>query len=95
MRGNPPREMMLTADSCACHCSREKIHHCTVCEETRPAFLMAMAPAKDGNVANKCARCAREQGNGGVARFSAENNAVLDDIQGTPFDGATEAEVRG
>jgi hypothetical protein len=55
---------------------------------------MAMAPAKDGNVANKCARCAREQGNGGVARFSAENNAVLDDIQGTPFDGATEAKKK-
>ena len=56
---------------------------------------MVMAAAHgQGEVANKCARCAREQ-KGGVARFSVENNAVLDDIQGTPFDGATEAEVRG
>lgn len=84
------------ADLCARRCSREKIHHCTVCKETRPAFLMVMATAHGaGEVANKCARCAREQGKGGVARFSVENNAVLDDIQGTPFDGATEAEVRG
>jgi hypothetical protein len=62
-----------------------------VCKETRPAFLMAMAPSRQ--VATKCVRCAREQGQGGVARFSVENNALLDDIQGTPFDGATEAEV--
>ena len=90
VRGNPPLAGTY-ADPCACCCSREKIHHCTVCKETRPAFLMAMAPSRQ--VATKCVRCAREQGQGGVARFSVENNALLDDIQGTPFDGATEAEV--
>ena len=90
VRGNPPLAGTY-ADLCACCCSREKIHHCTVCKETRPAFLMAMGPSRQ--VATKGVRCAREQGQGGVARFSVENNALLDDIQGTPFDGATEAEV--
>lgn len=66
VRGNPPLAGTY-ADLCACCCSREKIHHCTVCKETRPAFLMAMAPAPNqGQVATKCVRCAREQGQGGV-----------------------------
>ena len=60
VRGNPPLAGTY-ADLCACCCSREKIHHCTVCKETRPAFLMAMAPAPNqGQVATKCVRCARE-----------------------------------
>ena len=51
VRGNPPLAGTY-ADLCACCCSREKIHHCTVCKETRPAFLMAMAPAPNqGQVA--------------------------------------------
>lgn len=58
VRGNPPLAGTY-ADLCACCCSREKIHHCTVCKETRPAFLMAMAPAPNqGQVATKCVRCA-------------------------------------